>query len=833
MSKAQIFKPKTNQVIAVVICLFACIAIAFLSYKVAREIRLLGSASSDNIQWSLAQTEVEFLEFQNQVESDQVDLGQLRQKFDVFYSRINTIKVASVFAELREDETSRAQLDAVSMFLDDAVSLIDGEDAVLISSIPELSAMADDTRPKVRALATLSLRIFAQSADTQRQAVARTLIQLAEALAVLIGALALSIMYFYRLNNRLITREREQNQTATRMNTVIGTSLDGVIVSDEQGRILDFSPAAEAMFGHLSQDVLGREIGELIVPDHMRDAHARGMERMRLGGEKHVVGKGRVQLEAKRANGETFPVELALQSAETDGGDIFIAFLRDISLRVAAEAELVAARDKALASEKMKTDFLATMSHEIRTPLNGLLGNMSLLRDTSLNRLQDRYVGYMEKSGRLLMSHISDVLDITRYDAGKLTTLSEPMNISALLQDIVDNQSSTASQNETTLDWGWYGPPINWISSDYDRLQHVMMNLIGNAVKFTKRGKVSVTVRKLSEDGIDQLQIEITDTGPGISEELATRIFDDFVTGNTAYDREVGGTGLGLSIAKRFVTSLGGVIGVDSVVGEGSTFWIKMPVTVATAPTEAGTNPQDQAIGRPLKVLLVEDNEINRIVAREMIEAEGHSVTFATDGRIGVEKSKAEKFDLIFMDISMPVMDGRVATRMIRAGDGASALTPIVALTANAVVEEQANFKADGMNGVLTKPLSRSALRRLLVTHQTKGQTGVAYPISQDHTAETRAALGEVAFVKLRGRFVNEVDDLIGWLRSDATLDYIEVAGRSHKVAGSASVFGATQLNETLKALEVAAKAGDYQGVELIVFGLSGIWRDTKAALLA
>ena len=805
----------------------------FLSYKVTREIRLLGSASSDNIQWALAQTEVEFLEFQNQVETDNVNLSQLRQKFDVFFSRINTIKSASVFEELRADVMSREQLDAVSVFLDDAVVLIDAEDSILIISIPELSDMAEGARPKVRAMATLSLRLFAEAADTQRQAVARTLTQLAEALAVLIGALALSTVYLYRLNKSISIREREKNQTAKRMNTVIGTSLDGVIVSDANGCILDFSPAAEAMFGHFAEDVLGQEIGELIVPDHMRDAHNHGMERMRLGGEKHVVGKGRVQLEAKRANGETFPVELAIQSAETDDGDIFIAFLRDISLRVSAEAELVAARDKALASEKMKTTFLATMSHEIRTPLNGLLGNMSLLRDTSLNRLQDRYVSYMETSGRLLMSHISDVLDITRYDAGKLTTLSEPMNISALLQDIVDNQSSTASQNETTLEWGWDGPAMNWISSDHDRLQHVMMNLIGNAVKFTKRGKVSVTVRKLYEDGNDQLLIEIADTGPGISEDLAARVFDDFVTGNTAYDREVGGTGLGLSIAKRFVTSLGGTIGVNSIVGEGSTFWIQLPVTSAQAPLDAEIQSSVQSLSRPLKVLLVEDNEINRIVAREMIESEGHSVILASDGRIGVEKSKTEEFDLIFMDISMPIMDGRAATRTIRAGDGASAKTPIIALTANALAEEQQNFKADGMNGILTKPLSRSALRNTLLTHQPKSQTGAASPISYDHSAETRAALGEVAFVKLRGRFVNEVEDLIDWLQADEKQNYIEVAGRSHKVAGSASVFGATLLNEALKALEVAAKSGDYAKVERIVFGLSSIWHDTKAALLA
>jgi CheY-like chemotaxis protein len=358
-----------------------------------------------------------------------------------------------------------------------------------------------------------------------------------------------------------------------------------------------------------------------------------------------------------------------------------------------------------------------------------------------------------------------------------------------------------------------------------------MMNLIGNAVKFTKRGKVSVTILKKVEDGDDHLQIEITDTGPGISEEFVGKIFDDFVTGNTAYDREVGGTGLGLSIAKRFVTALGGEIGVDSVVGEGSTFWVQLPITAALAPHGADAHSQIQGPTRPLNVLLVEDNEINRIVAREMLEAEGHKVTLAHDGREGVELSKSSRFDLIFMDISMPIMDGRVATREIRKSHGASARTPIVALTANAMATEQENFMSDGMNGVLTKPLSRAALRNTLASHQPDRQTGVASPVSHQHTVETREALGEEAFVKLRTRFMREVDDLVAWLQSDDSHDYLEMAARTHKVAGSAAVFGAVQLRGALKSIETAAKTADNATIERDVFGLSGVWHDTKLAL--
>jgi len=787
-----------GRVLAVIGAFIALIAIAFLTFNVSREIRLLGSAQSDNVQWSLVQTQVEFLEFQHELDAMPVDLGQLRQEFDVFYSRVTTLEQATVFEGLRANPASRAHLDDLLAFLEKAVPTVDGTDAALIAQLPDLSRLTTQTAPIVRALGNSGLELFAQEADGQRQTVARTMAQLAFAIAALIAVLALAVLFLIRLNARIYRRERENHQTTTRMATVMSTSLDGVIVCDANGCILEFSPAAEGIFGYAEAEVLGKDIGSVIVPDHMRDAHDAGMARMRAKGEKRVVGKGRVKLEAKHRDGRIFPVELAIQSATTNQGEIFIAFLRDISPRVAAEAELVAARDKALAGEKLKTDFLSTMSHEIRTPLNGLLGNMNLLRDTDLDANQDRYVGHMETSGRLLMSHISDVLDITRYDAGKLNTRSEPVNISTLLQDIVDNQTGAAAKNGTSLTWAWKGAPVHWILSDHDRLQHVIINLIGNAVKFAPQGEVDVTIENLGTTEDARLMFKIADTGPGMPPELMERVFDDFVTGNTSYDRNVGGTGLGLSIAKRFVTALGGEIGVESTVGTGSVFWVSMPATVTDAPAQSLKDQRSHHSTASLNILLVEDNEINRIVAREMLQADGHRVTEAHDGAQGVSAAAEEKFDLIFMDISMPVMDGRTATRTIRAGAGLSAQTPIVALTANAMPEEQKEFMADGMTAILSKPLSRDAMRAVLGhgPGHSKEAPMTADLINASHVSETREGLGADNFEKLRLRFEVEAEELLSWLASDAATELSQVASHTHKTAGSAAVFGTTAFHE-------------------------------------
>jgi PAS domain S-box-containing protein len=827
----QLKRVRIKRLFALLVGLFVIVTISLLTLNVSKEIQWLGSARHDNLEWFLVQLEVEFLEFSQQTVQNPIDIIQLREEFDIFFSRVITLRNASSFEDLRADKISQEQIEALIVFLDQSVTLVDVPDDELLRGMPELVAKTIDIRPAVGTLSNSAVDFFAQAADRHRIAVARTIIRLVTAIAVLIGVLTLAIVYLTRLNKVIYRREREKSQAMARMKTVIGTSLDGVVVCDQDGKILEFSPAAEAIFGYSEAAVLGLDIGSVIVPDHMRAAHDAGIERVKMGGDKNVIGKGRVQLEAQHKDGRIFPAEIAIQTATTDEGEVFIAFLRDISRRVAAEVALVTARDKALASEKMKTEFLSTMSHEIRTPLNGLLGSMILLGDTDLTENQARYVSYMETSGRLLLSHVSDVLDITSYDVGKLNTNIEPVNISELMQDIVDSQSGTAFKNKTSLVWGWNGPMIDWIFSHHDRLQHVMMNLVGNAVKFTRCGKVSVMIENVGKSDGARLLISIADTGQGMSEDLTKRVFDDFVTGDTAYDREVGGTGLGLSIAKRFVNALGGKIGVRSIVGEGSTFWVELPVREAEAPKVVPVQINELRPSRPLKVLLVEDNEINRIVAREMLRGDGHSLVEAHDGFEGVEMSKTQEFDIILMDISMPVMDGRAATRMIRADGGASANTAIFALTANAMIEEQEEFLKDGMDGILTKPLSRKALRGVLNKTRRPADDDNAILINYSHSAETREALGEEMFVKLRLRFFNEVDNLIAWLGADETHDIHEVASWSHKVAGTAAVFGAERLRETLNGIEASAKRGESQNIDEQTKTAGSVWQRTKSEM--
>lgn len=842
MTRSKFKAYRARLIFSIILGAIGFAAIAILYFNISDDLKQLKSASSDNVQWTLSQVEVEFLEFEIRLDTAKLqsepDLDGLRRSFDIFYSRIATLSEASIYAPVREIEQFSNNLAALRSFLKQSVVTIDAADEDLILGLESLSKRTAQTRANVRKLSNSGLSFFATESDKRRNQLSVTLTQMAVGVTVLMFALLCLAFYLNSLNRQNVRRRRETLQASKRMNIVTSTALDAVIVCDNSGVVLDFNAAAEQIFGYEAQEAIGQDLGALIVPDKHRDAHSAGMKRMRDNGEKRVVGKGRIQLEAKRANGELFPMEFAIQSAETDEGEIFVAFLRDISYRVAAEQELVAARDRALAGEKSKTDFLATMSHEIRTPLNGLLGNLTLLTDTKLTAKQQRYITNMETSGKLLMSHISDVLDITKYDAGKLQLRPVKMSINALLQDIVDNQSGAASAKNTALSWAWHGDGIDWVLADKERMQHVLMNIIGNAVKFTQDGQVTVTAQ-ISNDSNDapDLNITITDTGIGMSEELKAQIFDDFMTGDSSYDRDEGGTGLGLGIAQRFVTAMGGSIEVESKVGVGSTFVVRLPIDPTDAPSALAKRAQDPLKTRSSHILLVEDNEINRIVAREMLAAAGHRVSEAHNGEIAVEMTQNQPFDLILMDISMPVMDGRTATRAIRSSDSVNSKTSIIALTANAMAEEQKAFLKDGMNDILTKPLSRDTLLDVLAAYLEQapsdgsGDKSVAPLIEHQHLNELQDTLGNEALKPLLDRFAQEVEDSIETLQSFDTRPLEDSARLAHKIAGSAATFGATGLRNALIALENSAKQNDKDSAKAAVQTLPDIWKNTQIHL--
>jgi len=389
-----------------------------------------------------------------------------------------------------------------------------------------------------------------------------------------------------------------------------------------------------------------------------------------------------------------------------------VAWARDAALRGERAAQ---------AAAEAKSQFLANMSHEIRTPMNGVLGVLHLLKREPLSddgrRLLDEALG----CGSMLSELLNDIIDFSKIDAGLLELAPEAIDPMAIMAGVVDLLRPQAEAKDLYLRTS-PAPDLGWAKLDPVRLRQILFNLIGNAVKFTLSGGVEVRLTMHGEEDAQRLRIEVHDTGVGIPPEAQASLFERFRQGDGSTTRRFGGSGLGLAITQRLAEMMGGEVGFESRAGEGSTFWVEVAAPAAEAAgarAEAGAHLLDG-----LRVLVVEDNGTNRLIATKMLEHLGAAVETAEDGLQGVEALAHANFDLVFMDVQMPIMDGLEATRRIRAMPEPMRNTPIIAMTANAMAHQQASYIAAGMNGAVAKPMSPGALvAEIAVVLETCGKT--------------------------------------------------------------------------------------------------------------
>jgi signal transduction histidine kinase/CheY-like chemotaxis protein len=406
---------------------------------------------------------------------------------------------------------------------------------------------------------------------------------------------------------------------------------------------------------------------------------------------------------------------------------------KEISDREQAQAELVQANagllranqraqalaDRALDASRAKSAFLANMSHEIRTPMNGVLGVAQLLLDEPLSTAQRDYAQTIHDSGRALLAVLNDILDFSKIEAGKLDLELAPVDLRQLLVGLerLITVQTAAKALRFELKIGQQVP--EWIVGDSARLRQVLMNLCGNAVKFTAAGQVVLSVELLSRGAQNvQLRFEVCDTGVGIPADRVAGLFQPFAQGDNSVTRRFGGTGLGLSIVRRLVDLMGGEVGLQTREGVGSTFWVttsfELPQTGAMAEVALPEQARSSITGRTPRILLAEDNAVNCLVATRMLERLGYAVETVSDGRQAVEAWRCGGHDLILMDCQMPELDGYQAAREIRSSEPPGRHIPIVALTAHAMKDDGAKCIAAGMDAHLTKPVVRQALQECL-----------------------------------------------------------------------------------------------------------------------
>lgn len=392
--------------------------------------------------------------------------------------------------------------------------------------------------------------------------------------------------------------------------------------------------------------------------------------------------------------------------------------------------ELLAAKDAAEAGARAKSDFLAVMSHEIRTPMNGILGMVRLILDEPVSDRQRERLSVVLRSAEALRVTLDDVLDLSKLEQGTANYDRTALDIAHVMDDVIDLMRPRADEKGLVLGLQILTGVPSHVLGDPARLRQILLNLVGNAVKFTEAGHVLLRVKPV-ESG---LRFEVEDSGIGISSRELARLFQPFVQADPSIQRRFGGSGLGLVICKRLIEDMGGGIGVESKPGQGSLFHFELPLPAVAAPAAAMPVPAAKPVRR-LRLLLVEDNEINQQVASAILERAGHDCVVAETGRAALALAQEEAFDAILMDLQMPEMDGFEATRRIRAL-GAKGRMPIIALTANAMPEDVARARAAGMNGHLAKPIRPQELSETLAAIGAAGTSSAkgAFAEGQDQS---------------------------------------------------------------------------------------------------
>ncbi|MGH1375404.1 MAG: PAS domain S-box protein [Alphaproteobacteria bacterium] len=524
-----------------------------------------------------------------------------------------------------------------------------------------------------------------------------------------------------QLERRVKERTADAQASSARIQAILETAADAIITIDARGSIQSFNEAAEEIFGYHEEDVINRNVN-MLMPNPYHNEHDDYLLNYITTGTKKIIGSTRA-IEALRKNGETFPIELSISEIETNEERLFTGFIRDVSEKKKVEYDLISAKEQAEAASFAKSEFLANMSHEIRTPMNGIIGTTSLLKETFLSGKQRDYLSTIQNSSDALLQLINDILDLSKIEAGKLDFEILPFNIETLIEE-VQSVMFVNLRDDVAFHISCPNDMPRYVLGDPGRIRQVLFNLVSNAIKFTEKGSISLSIEVLEQKGNTQaFKLSVKDTGIGIPEDKQDTIFQKFSQAEESTTRRFGGTGLGLAICRELVKLMDGEIHVKSVYGEGSTFWFTMHLPLCSADeVEDETNHEnnistDELLFKNTQALLVEDNPTNQVIAMEILEQYGCHTTPAGNGREAVERFSKQHFDVIFMDCRMPEMDGYEATKKIRQYEEDRKLspTPILALTANAIKGDRDKCISVGMDDYISKPIQKAHIGRALL----------------------------------------------------------------------------------------------------------------------
>ena len=614
------------------------------------------------------------------------------------------------------------------------------------------------------------------------------------------------LLGFSKITRDLTERTIEEEQRQL----IIEAAPNGMLIVNENGIITLANSAIERMFGHPRGGLAGQPI-DLLAPEAWRRGDL-AMRAALAAGKAEPSSGERLDLTGRRADGSEIPIEVELSPVQTPRGRIIVATVIDVTARRAAEQALQDAKAAAEAASQAKSRFLASMSHEIRTPMNGIIGFADLLLDSALTPEQRQRTTLIKQAGRSLLTIINDILDLSKIEAGKLDIERIPMQPAEVADAALAIVKSDASAKGLELRTQLAAGLPAWVEGDPMRLRQILLNLLSNAVKFTAKGGITLSVSRSAEAGAERLRFSVTDTGTGIPGDRQHLLFQNFSQVDSSINRRYGGTGLGLAICKRLAEAMGGSIGVESDPGRGSTFWFTTAL-VETAPPRIEARATRPLAKAPARVLVVDDVKVNRLIVDAFLKAAGHQTTLVENGAEAVEAVQARDYDLVLMDLEMPVMDGIAATEAIRRLGDRVRNIPIVALSANAMAEEVARSRAAGMNDHLAKPIDRDLL--LAVVAKWSGETAApnaagaaarAGILDEEVLTGLEGLLGKPALVELVATFRQALETAVGVITSSADRD--RLTAEAHRLVSYSGNLGCSELLGTSRRLMDAIREG-------------------------
>jgi PAS domain S-box-containing protein len=526
-----------------------------------------------------------------------------------------------------------------------------------------------------------------------------------------------------------------------RQNIAVGTILNITPLRETERRLRDVVDAAgefiwevdaQGNYTYLSErvvDVLGYPVEKLIGQHPLSLVPAEDLEVVREKMQAITSGRKNFRdFEHRMLHGSGKIIWVSINGVPIIGVAGQVTGFRgaglDITDRKSAEKELIREKEAAQAADQAKSEFLAVMSHEIRTPLNSVLGFADLLTDTALSDAQKEQVGMIRRSGDALLTLLNDILDFSRIESGKMPIQPTAVEIRACLNEVADLYRATAHAKDVGILVDVDSDVPDALRTDPGRIRQILLNLIGNAVKFTPAGEVRVTAKRGAQepgDGLFPILIEVADSGIGIPPDRIGRLFKPFSQADSSTTRQFGGTGLGLVICKRLAELLGGDVSLVRSSPSGTVFALELVLEIVEAPQTPATEPQDPTPELPAdnrwRVLVVEDNPVNSMLALKMLASLGISAESCPDGLAAAEAHEKSPFDVIFMDLQMPVMDGLTSAARIRAYESAHPNFPkarIIALTADAMSGDRERCLAAGMDDYLSKPIRRPEMAEVI-----------------------------------------------------------------------------------------------------------------------